>query len=195
MYAGIYLYSSEAKIMSKFTLVVQMLIFTAIAFAAHASQGSEFDIALTGRVSMDGTIISSACDIDAGDGYQSITMPVESRGKIKRVGEGAPQHFSIKLTNCSPYSSVNPDAWKYINIIFDGNDDQGLFRVQGNASGVALEIRDSNGSVIRPGMVIPWQRNMVNENKLDYQIKLKNSMRDLVVGDYSAVIRYRIEYF
>lgn len=186
--------------MSKLTLAVQTFLFTAMTFAAQASQqavasGSEFDPALSGRVSMEGSILSSACDIDTGDGYQAISMPPETRTYIKRSGEGIPQDFSIRLTNCSLDSLSEPAAWQYINIIFDGDDDQGMFRVNGNASGVALELLDSEGIEIHPGIAMPWQQESVSDNRLNYRIKLKNNMRNLVVGDYSAIIRYRIEYF
>lgn len=186
--------------MSKFTLAVQTVFFTAMTLTAQASQqtvasASEFDPALTGRVSMEGAILSSACDIDTGDGYQAIAMPSETRTHIKKTGEGDPQDFSIHLTNCSLDSFNEPTAWQYINIIFDGDEDQGMFHVNGSASGVALELLDRNGTVIRPGIAMPWQQASVTDNRLDYRIKLKNTMRDLVVGDYSAIIRYRIEYF
>ncbi|MDM7089616.1 hypothetical protein QUG53_23340 [Enterobacter asburiae] len=66
--------------MSKLMYAVLTFLLTAMAFAAQASHRdvnppSEFDPALSGRVSMNGAIISSACDIDMGDGYQEITMP------------------------------------------------------------------------------------------------------------------------
>lgn len=186
--------------MSKLTRSIQTFLFTAMAFAAQApyqtvASAAEFDPALTGRVSMNGAIISSACDIDTGDGYQSIVMPSETRTHIKRSGEGEPQDFSIQLTHCSLDSLEEPAAWQYINIIFEGDEDTGMFRVNGNASGVALELRDRNGTIIHPGQAVSWQQESVEDNRLDYQIKLKNNMRDLVVGDYSAIIRYRIEYF
>ncbi|GMQ36280.1 fimbrial protein [Enterobacter asburiae] len=186
--------------MSKLTRAVQTFLFTAMAFAAQASQGtanpsSEFDPALTGRISMDGSIISSACDINTGDGYQEISMPGETRGHIKRTGEGEPQDFSIQLTHCALDPSAEPASWQYINIIFDGQDEDGLFRVSGNASGIALELKDSQGNVIHPGKPTPWQQSTVTNNRLDYRFTLKNTVRNLVVGDYSAIIRYRIEYF
>lgn len=186
--------------MGKLMLSVQTLVFTAMAFAAQASyqtvaSAAEFDPSLTGRVSMNGAIISSACDIDTGDGYQSITMPSETRTHIKRTGEGEPQDFSIQLTNCSLDSLEEPAAWQYINIIFEGDEDAGMFRVQGDAGGVALELLESDGTIIHPGKAVSWQQSSVTGNRLDYQIRLKNTLRDLVVGDYNAIIRYRIEYF
>lgn len=186
--------------MSKFTLIVPFLVCTVITLTAQASpqmtnQSSEDDLPLFGQVNMNGAIISSACDIDTGDGYQSIAMPTESRRHIKRTGEGEPQDFSIRLTNCSLGPSDKSAAWQYINIIFDGDEDDGMFRVNGNASGVALVLIDSNGTEIHPGQTMPWQPEWVTDNRLNYRIKLKSNLRNLMVGDYSATIRYRVEYF
>ncbi|EPM0023513.1 fimbrial protein [Citrobacter farmeri] len=159
------------------------------------NSSSENELELFGKVNLEGSIISSACDIDTGDGYQSIAMPTETRRHIKRTGEGEPQDFYIRLTNCSLGPSDNSTAWQYINIIFDGDEDDGMFRVNGNASGVALVLVDRNGTEIHPGQAMPWQQSSVTDNRLDYRIKLKNNLRGLVVGDYSATIRYRVEYF
>lgn len=198
--AGVLYSCSETENMSKFTLAVQSLLLTTLALTSNAAlpqanNDSESDPALTGHVSMEGTILSSACDIDTGDGYQAIAMPSETRAHIKKNGEGDPQYFSIRLTNCSLDSFNGPTTWQYINIIFDGDEDQGMFHVNGSASGIALELLDRNGTIIRPGKAMPWAQEAVTDNRLDYRIKLKNTLRDLVVGDYRAIIRYRIEYF
>ena len=164
--------------------------------AAHVDTlAAEFDAGLTGRVSMEGAILSSACDITTGDTFQTINMPSETRSHIKRVGEGEPEPFSIYLTGCSLTSESGTGPGQYIQIIFDGNEESGLFRVDGSASGVALEFIDSNGDVIRPGKMIPYQAVMAENNRFDYQVRLKTTMRDLLVGDYHAIVRYRVEYF
>lgn len=186
--------------MNKFTLTVWALLCTTLTLPVQAApqmtnSGSENGPELFGRVNLNGSIISSACDIDTGDGYQSIAIPTETRRHIKRTGEGEPQDFSIRLTNCSLGPSDDSAAWQYINIIFDGDEDDGMFRVNGNAGGVALVLIDRNGTVIHPGQAMPWQQGSVKNNRLDYRIKLKNNLRALVVGDYSATIRYRVEYF
>lgn len=164
--------------------------------AAHVDTlAAEFDAGLTGRVSMEGSIMSSACDINTGDTFQTITMPAETRGHIKRVGESEPEPFSIYLTGCSLTSESNTGPAQYIQIIFDGDEERGLFSIDGTASGVALEFMDRNGEVIRPGKMMSYQAVMAENNRFDYQVRLKATMRDLVVGDYHAVVRYRLEYF
>jgi len=53
--------------------------------ASHqtARPASEFDIGLNGRVSMQGAIVSKACDIAMESRYQSIEMPDESLNVIR----------------------------------------------------------------------------------------------------------------
>lgn len=179
---------------------VLTFLFTATAFASQISQqefspSSVFDPALSGRVNMNGSIIFSACDIDTGDGYQEINMPGETLGHIKRAGMGEPHNFHIQLTNCTLDSSDESGIWQYLNIVFDGDEDEGFFRVSGNAGGVALQLQDRNGEVIHPGKPVQVQQASDVENRLDYQFRIRNMMRDLTVGDYNAIIRYRIEYF
>lgn len=157
--------------------------------------GSEFDPALNGRVSLEGSIIASACDIDTGDRYQNISLPDETRTHIKREGEGDPQSFSIHLTHCILNESSEPAAWQFINVIFDGDEEAGLFRVNGETSGVALELRTDDGALILPGKAVALRLDNTKENRLDYTIKLKSNLRNLVVGSYNAIIRYRVEYF
>jgi fimbrial protein len=186
--------------MNSFMRCTTALSLMAVACLAQASRqsvtpGSEFDLGLTGRVNMEGTILSSACDIDTGDGYQTVEMGSETRGHMARVSEGEPHPFSIALTNCSLAEADNPLPWQFIRITFDGDKSDGLFKVSGVASGVALELTDSNGKIIRPGETVPYQKLTADEIRLDYQIKLKTTMRELMVGDYQAILRYRVEYF
>lgn len=179
--------------MIKFKRCAMVMAFTMMVCAAQASlQAAEFDSALTGRVSMEGSIFSTPCDMNTGNDYQVIEMPTDTRTHIKRVGEGEPKNFSIYLTNCSLDLA---ESSQYLRIIFDSDEDTGLFRVNGSASGVALELMDRNGNVIRPGIATPYQQVSDDDNRFDYQLRLKSNMRNLMVGEYSAIIRYRVEYF
>jgi type 1 fimbria pilin len=186
--------------MNSFVRCTTVLTLLAAACLAQASgqtvtPGSEFDLSLTGRVNMEGTILSSACDIDTGDGYQTVDMGTETRGRMVRMNEGDPHPFSIALTHCSLADADNPLPWQLIRITFDGEKSDGLFQVSGVASGVALEVTDVNGNIIRPGETMPYKKLTANDIRFDYQIKLKTTMRELMVGDYQAILRYRVEYF
>ncbi|MDI7383826.1 fimbrial protein [Cronobacter dublinensis] len=187
--------------MLKFMCYAMALAFGTTAWSVQASQQapvltSEFDIGLTGRVSMQGSIVSKACDIAMESRYQSIEMPAASMNVLKRMGEGAAQPFSIHLVNCT-FDTGEPGSapWQFLQVTFDGADDDGLFQVTGEAGGVALEIASKNGEEIHPGQPLPYTEISGDDIKIDYELRLKIDRGVLRPGEYSSVIKYRIDYF
>lgn len=182
--------------MNKYTWIATGVALTLACCTANAAQhGAEFDLGLTGRVTMQGAILTSACDIEAGDGYQRVDMPVDSHSQLRRNGEGNPAYFSVYLTRCSLDRFDIYDLSHYVKITFEGEEDNGMFRVEGNSEGVALELRDKNGEVIRPGKAMSYAAALEADNRFDYQFRLRQTLRDIVAGDYHAIIRYRVDYF
>ncbi|ELY3596618.1 fimbrial protein [Cronobacter turicensis] len=187
--------------MTRFTCYAMALAIGITTWAVHASQqtagpASEFDMGLNGRVSMQGSIVSKACDIAMESRYQSIEMPDESINIIRRTGEGITQPFSIHLVDCT-FDNGEADSapWQFLQVTFDGADDDGLFQVTGDAGGVALEIASKSGEEIRPGQPQPYTEISAGDIKLDYELRLKLNHEALRPGDYSSIIKYRIDYF
>ncbi|MDI6426009.1 fimbrial protein [Cronobacter dublinensis] len=187
--------------MTRFMCYAMALTLGTAAWSSQASQqtarpASEFDIGLNGRVSMQGSIVSKACDIAMESRYQSIEMPGESINVIRRAGEGVTQPFSIHLVNCT-FDTGEPESapWQFLQVTFDGADEDGLFQVTGEAGGVALEIASKNGEEIHPGQPLPYTEISTDDIKLDYELRLKMNHEMLRPGNYSSVIKYRIDYF
>lgn len=187
--------------MTRFTCYAMAIALGTVACSVHASQqtarpASEFDIGLNGRVSMQGAIVSKACDIAMESRYQSIEMPSESINVLRRAGEGIAQPFSIHLINCT-FDNGEPDSapWQFLQVTFDGADDDGLFKVTGEAGGMALKIASRNGQEIHPGQPQPYTEIAGDDIKLDYELRLKVNKEALKPGDYSSIIKYRIDYF
>ncbi|ELY3759235.1 type 1 fimbrial protein [Cronobacter universalis] len=151
---------------------------------------------MNGRVNMQGSIVSKACDIAMESRYQSIEMPDESIGVIRRAGEGIIKPFSIHLVNCT-FDTGEPDSapWQFLQVTFDGADDDGLFQITGEAGGVALAIASKKGKEIHPGQPLPYTDISTEDIKLDYEIRLKTKHSGLQPGAYSSIIKYRIDYF
>ncbi|EPN9365158.1 type 1 fimbrial protein [Cronobacter muytjensii] len=188
---------SETDLMTKIRCYAIALALGCTALAAQASpQASEFDTGLNGRVSMQGSIVSRACDIAMKSRYQSIEMPAASMNVLKRAGESIAQPFSIHLVNCT-FDTGEPDdaPWQFLQVTFDGADNDGLFQVTGEAGGVALEIASKNGDEIHPGQPLPYTEISGDDIKLDYELRLKANDNALRPGEYSSVIKYRIDYF
>ncbi|ELQ6241516.1 type 1 fimbrial protein [Cronobacter sakazakii] len=151
---------------------------------------------MNGRVNMHGAIVSKACDIAMESRYQSIEMPDESVNVIKRAGEGVAMPFSIHLVNCT-FDTGEPDSapWQFLQVTFDGADDDGLFKITGEAGGVALAIESKNGKEIHPVQPLPYTEISTEDIKLDYELRLKTTHDELKPGAYSSIIKYRIDYF
>ncbi|ELY3543086.1 type 1 fimbrial protein [Cronobacter turicensis] len=186
--------------MTRFICYAMALAIGTTAWAVHASQSArpaaEFDIGLNGRVNMQGSIVSKACDIAMESRYQSIEMPDVSISVIKRAGVGIAKPFSIHLVDCT-FDNGEADSapWQFLQVTFDGADDDGLFQVTGEAGGVALEIASKSGEEIRPGQPLPYTEISDDDIKLDYELRLKLNHEALQPGDYSSIIKYRIDYF
>lgn len=185
--------------MCRLLYCVMVFIFSTLSNAVMALEQtvnppSKHDLALGGQVNMKGIILSSACDITAGDRWQAIEMAPETRGHMKRIGEGEPKPFSIHLTGCSLATADDHPPWQYLRITFDGVDKNGLFQVQG-AGGVALQLVDQNGDIVTPGKTIPYRTVSANDIQLDYQVRLKSTMENLLMGSYQTTIKYHVDYF
>ncbi|EPN9528029.1 fimbrial protein [Cronobacter malonaticus] len=187
--------------MTRFTCYAMAFALGTASWAVQASQqiarpASEFDMGLNGRVSMQGAIVSKACDIAMESRYQSIEMPDESINVIRRAGESIAQPFSIHLVNCT-FDTGEPDSapWRFLQVTFDGAGDDGLFKITGEAEGVALEIASKDGEELHPGQPQPYTEIAGDDIKLDYELRLKLNKDALKPGDYSSIIKYRIDYF
>lgn len=183
--------------MNRFMRCAVACAFATAACAVQASQhAAEFDTGLNGRVNMQGVIFSKACDIALESRYQSIQMPDDTVGHIKRAGQGLTKPFSIHLVDCSfDTGAPGSEPWQFLQVTFDGAGDDGLFQVDGEAGGVALEIAGKNGEQAKPGKPMPYVAISGDDIRLDYELRLKTNHDDLRPGEYSSVIKYRIDYF
>lgn len=186
--------------MNTFMRCAMVLAFAITACTAQAlrqaiSPKKNLISSLVGRVNIEGAIFSSACNINAGDGWQTVEMGSETLSHMAHAGEGEPQPFSVTLTRCSLTDANDTAPWQYLRITFDGDEEDGLFRLNGDASGMALELTDKNGRTIHPGKTMAYRQVTLKNMRLDYLIKLKTTARNLMVGDYRAILRYRVEYY
>lgn len=186
------------------TIMTRCMLFFCLLSTVLAAQGSvqtsisstEFDEGLTGRVSMQGSIMSKACDIAMESHYQSVEMGTENIKQLSRAGRGMAKSFSIHLVDCSfDAGAVLNAPWHYLQVTFEGAGDDGLFTVSGGTRGVALEISEKGGDIARPGRPMPFVTINNDDIRLDYELRLRTTNNNLQPGDYSSVIKYRIDYF
>jgi len=149
-----------------------------------------------GRVNMQGAVIETACAIDTDSRDQTIDMSVLPLSQIMRDGQGGIRPFSIRLVNCVlERIDENLPQWQRFQVTFDGRMDNGLFGVDGQAQGVALQLADSYGNIITPGMPSPSFDITEGDRMLNYSLRLVSNQQVLRSGAYTSTIRFKMDYY
>lgn len=148
-----------------------------------------------GIVNMQGSIIDTPCAIATADRAQGIDMTTTTVGEIIHNGGGRKNPFSLILINCNLHLDQQTQTLSsHFQTTFDGPSSDGLFSVNG-ASGVGLEITDSAGNVAQPGKALPPGILSNGSQILQYQMRLMSNRDRLKVGEYTATIRFKVDYF
>jgi type 1 fimbria pilin len=149
-----------------------------------------------GEVTVSGRIITSACTIDTENVDQTITIATLPISYIINNGQSDWRAFNIKLVNCF-LERFNPgnDKWRYFSVTFYGREDAGLFGVDGNAKGFALQISDSLGNIVTPG--VPMVRNELElvAMQFNYGLRLVGNNPVMKAGSYYSTVHFQMDYF
>lgn len=166
---------------------VNLLLYSSLAHSANQGRG---------EVTVNGRIIASACAIDTDSVDQTIIMATLPVSQIIRDGQGELREFTIKLVNCT-LEKFNPalDDWRYFSVTFDGREDAGLFGIDGNAKGIALQISDARGNVAAPG--IPMDKNEIQPGTMafNYGLRLMGNNQVMKAGSYYSTVRFKMDYY
>lgn len=176
----------------KFSVLMFSFLFSSSTFSAMAAINS--NSVSWGQVYMQGSIIDTACAIAVESREQTIDMGIIPLSEIIRDGQGKSRKFSINLINCV-LKREGKDDWKQFQVTFDGDNNDGLFGVHGNASGIALQLSDVLGNIIVPGKALPLIDLSSGEKQLDYSLRLVADNHILKSGNYFSSIRFKLDYF
>lgn len=178
--------------MEKTSLFMTLFLLTVVSVPA-SSVAREIG---WGTVSMQGSIVETACAIEMNSREQVVDMKTVPVGQMARKGEGIPRPFKIRLINCTP-QRVNPNqlSWQSFSVTFDGIPDGNLIRVEGDAEGVGLQIVDEWGNVARPGEAMPLQDIKPGNHELRYTMHLLPNNRPLRAGYFRSVVRFKMDYY
>ncbi|ECZ5471650.1 type 1 fimbrial protein [Salmonella enterica subsp. houtenae serovar 44:z36,[z38]:-] len=154
---------------------------------------------LDGRTTMSGEVLASACTIALSDRFQTVSMGDLTLREFHRGGERPVRDLVIHLDNCltsgmnEMFRKIDPP----VRVRFDGirGREPWMFQTQGEAKGVALMLRDERQEIVYPGEYLPAQyQKAYNQQVLKYRIELVPDGERLTAGDYSAVLRFNIDY-
>lgn len=145
---------------------------------------------------MQGAVIETACAIDTDSRDQTIDISVMPLTKIIRDGQGLTHPFTIRLVNCVLNRvDDNLTQWQRFQVTFDGRVDNGLFGVDGQAEGIALQLTDRHGNIIMPGNPTPLPDVVVSDRELNYFLRLVSNQQTLRSGEYTSTIRFKMDYY
>ncbi|HFW4533984.1 TPA: fimbrial protein [Salmonella enterica subsp. enterica serovar Chester] len=170
--------------------------FYALLIAVSSAGGSvEAGLRLYGQASLYGEVLASACSISLNDRYQSVEMG-ELPLRELQSGQGVvTRYITIRLDNCQISGQGTADPT--VRVRFDGlrGNQPGLFRTLGEARGVALQLSNERRETVFPGEYLSavYQK-AYNQPVLKYRIALVPDGERLTGGDYSAVLRFSINY-
>lgn len=178
----------SSAIRRRFALLLAGLLLTLSVSAAEQGHGT---------VHMNGTILDSACSVDTASRDQTIDMLTQPASDIISAGEGLPRPFSIRLVNCTlNRTSAQPlPDWQYFQVTFDGEHDGQAFGVDGQARGIALQIRDAQDVVAVPGEPMPAGNIAPGDLVMNYTLRLVGDGESMQPGDYHTTIRYKLDYY
>lgn len=181
------MHSQRGKRILHSAVLVNLLLCSSLAQAANQGRG---------EVTVNGRIIASACAIDTESLDQTITLATLPVSQIIRDGQSKRHEFNIKLVNCT-LERFNPalDDWRYFAVTFDGKDDAGLFGIDGNAKGIALQITDKKGNVAMPG--VPMAKNDIQPGTMEfnYGLRLMGNNQVVKAGSYYSTVRFKMDYY
>ncbi|MGG7955204.1 fimbrial protein [Klebsiella aerogenes] len=181
-----------AFVMEKIPLFMTVILLTAINIPGAA-------VARTmgwGTVSMQGSIVETACAIEMNSREQIVDLQVVPVSLLASTGAGVPHPFKIRLINCTQ-QRVNPNLppWRSFSVTFDAVSDGGLIRVDGDAEGVGLQIVDEWGNVARPGKEMPLNDIKPGNYDLHYTMHLLANNKPLRAGFFRSVVRFKMDYY
>jgi len=104
--------------------------------------------AVDGNVQFTGEIIDSACTVDTTSSNQTVVLGQVAKTAFKSAGDtAAVTSFTIKLNNCP--TTVTSTTVKFDGTPYNGdNTVLALTPAAGNATGVGVQLSNSDGSVL-----------------------------------------------
>lgn len=151
----------------------------------------------TWNMTINGTVLPSSCDIDDSSQTQSINLGTFSANTFSSAGDVSPDvPLDIKLTGCG-------DSIVGATLTFSGNADTGnsnllaLSDTTGTgmlASGVGVEIKDSNGTAIPLNTASKQYSLSAGDNTLSFLLHYKSTTVPVTAGYATAVMYFDVDY-
>jgi type 1 fimbria pilin len=184
-------------IRSSALLLSPLLLFSVLLGGSLRADEIAVGGALKGRVQLSGSIVDTGCVMSVGNEGQTVVFqPAALHGLIH--GDASFQRpLNILLSGCGGEldGQGQTSSLRALKLTFEGDSSGRYFDIQGVAQGVALQIKDSRGKLITPGMSLDGATRAVDAIELNYFLELVGTGSSLQAGNYHATIKLSIQHF
>lgn len=150
-----------------------------------------------GQATFSGQVIVPACSLVMEDAWQSVDMGATPVRDLQTTSIGPQKHFQLHLRDCElTGTSQQVFTASRVRVTFEGvrGVEPDHFSFTGQATGVDLQILDSEGYPARAGEALPPQQLYGSSQGLDYTLQVIRNGQPLNAGDYYAALRFRVDY-
>ncbi|WP_437749979.1 fimbrial protein (plasmid) [Enterobacter mori] len=177
----------------KTSQIVKAFLFLVSGYAPLLMADSQGE----GVVFIKGEVLYTPCAIDLDSRDQTIDMGDTPVSEIATKGYGPTRKFTIRLINClmlPPPGQTQYDS-EYYQITFDPISGSERFAIRGDAEGIELAIRDTQGYIAQPGIALPAREVLAGTMDLNYSLQVISNGEPLKSGAYQSLIRFRMDYY
>ncbi|HHN8460448.1 TPA: fimbrial protein [Morganella morganii] len=171
----------------KFKSALTLLLFV-FSGCAWSSQG-------WGKVTMSGSVVDTACNIDMNSRDQTVNMGELPVNTLNNIGYGPVKNFDIKLTDCHFERYDRPDSkWNSLMITFGGPSENDFFSLSGEAKGIKLLLSDEYNSKVIPGTASLPVNITPGTMYLRYNLQIIKNSQTVTAGNYWTLLNFKIDY-
>lgn len=180
--------------------VPRRILFLLLAALSSADQPALGSV-LNGRVTMTGSITTSACTMRVDSQDQTIDMGQLSLAKLVDGETTIQKAFRIYIEDCARTQTAvgggggGAKGSHPFAITFEGDSESHLFLAKGSARGIAMRLHDSNGNVVLPAASRREYMPPSGDTTLNYLLSLQGTGQALKAGNYQITVRLRMHYF
>jgi type 1 fimbria pilin len=189
-------------------MVVQALVVMGGIVSPAEAKPDNWDVeGAHGELHVFGALTEGACRLDMTSAFQQVELGNTANARLRRVGnQGTPVTFRLQLRDCVRLGgrqrdvrtgSVTWDAMQpvmTVSFVAPADPDTPVLVQVRGVSGIGLRIRDAKGRDIRlgdrgaPRFVTPAN------DELLYTVIPERTKAPLSLGDYRAVVDFRLNY-
>lgn len=160
-----------------------LLLCGALVLPAQADTDIEFT----------GTLVADPCQVAMDDEEQQVEFGNIARRAFLNHDSTAPKTFTVRLVECDPSVATTVS----VTFLGDGNNEAmpGTFATTGEAKGIAIRLRDSEGHTVVPNKPLAATNVQEGETVLAWQAEVTaTAMHEVTEGEFFSTVTFSLAY-